>query len=445
MGRSVFLVLWVVFLGFFAGSPAFAANDRAMQFVLVRAAGDCGPACPEWISAEGEITKDTPAAFAAILRALGKRRPPIIIHSRGGRLDSAIALGRVVRRHGFDVAVGRTSFVDCVPGHSGCPKLDVSKGRVGRLSEYLFSGCASACVAVLAAGKNRVLLGRSVVGVHQIRNIRPEQTVTRYRIYYRTVNGRRVEVRREVIGKQHVKRQERTLKANDKTYKQVAAYFSLMGVAPELADWFHRAPPQGMHWLSNSDLSATKIVTLWQRPDMFLAKPQPPAAVPAVASMGAPPAQFPAGVLVTPPPPKAAPPLILIPVSLGTSELLVGRHGSRALRLVITFTLEGESRLVGLSVRPLIDGQDLGGSLVVLFEIEGARAFLALRPNGSSFLPLQSTIPLADFCLIRRGRPVSIASSLSGERAPGPIDIKRDAHPIYIHGTAASNACSSVP
>lgn len=253
----------------FAGSPAFAANDRAMQFVLVRAAGDCGPACPEWISAEGEITKDTPAAFAAILRALGKRRPPIIIHSRGGRLDSAIALGRVVRRHGFDVAVGRTSFVDCVPGHSGCPKLDVSKGRVGRLSEYLFSGCASACVAVLAAGKNRVLLGRSVVGVHQIRNIRPEQTVTRYRIYYRTVNGRRVEVRREVIGKQHVKRQERTLKANDKTYKQVAAYFSLMGVAPELADWFHRAPPQGMHWLSNSDLSATKIVTLGSAPTCF--------------------------------------------------------------------------------------------------------------------------------------------------------------------------------
>src|ERR1700682_166357 len=44
----------------------------------------CEPSCAQWISAQGEITNDTPAQFARVFKTLGPKRLPIFISSPGG-------------------------------------------------------------------------------------------------------------------------------------------------------------------------------------------------------------------------------------------------------------------------------------------------------------------------------------------------------------------------
>ncbi|MBM3091142.1 hypothetical protein GFB56_09965 [Ensifer sp. T173] len=73
----------------------------------------------------------------------------------GGDMAAAMAIGRLVRRNGLSVAVGRTVFAGCQPDQEGCTENDnrgadyvgaaVSRGR-----------CAQACTLVLAAGVRRL-------------------------------------------------------------------------------------------------------------------------------------------------------------------------------------------------------------------------------------------------------------------------------------------------
>ena len=64
---------------------------------IVSAATNCQPDCPEWVSAEGDITAGFGADFARFMSELGGRRLPILINSRGGSNVDAIAMGRLIR------------------------------------------------------------------------------------------------------------------------------------------------------------------------------------------------------------------------------------------------------------------------------------------------------------------------------------------------------------
>jgi hypothetical protein len=67
-----------------------AARDEQMRFVVVRSSqAGCEPKCAEWISAEGQIVLSTAEQFAKVLRSLGGRKLPILVHSRGGLLGQA--------------------------------------------------------------------------------------------------------------------------------------------------------------------------------------------------------------------------------------------------------------------------------------------------------------------------------------------------------------------
>ncbi|MER9340979.1 hypothetical protein NKI41_09300 [Mesorhizobium sp. M0601] len=137
-----------------------------MRFVLVRGSNPlCNPNCPEWISAEGAITADTPEKLRQLLDSVGDRRLPIVINSPGGDVLGALAAGRLIRERKLDVAVARTDFIGCEPRQADCTAED---GVYNGLTVDAGGGCGSACPIMLAGGVKRLVGPRAQLSVHSI-------------------------------------------------------------------------------------------------------------------------------------------------------------------------------------------------------------------------------------------------------------------------------------
>ncbi|ODT13652.1 MAG: hypothetical protein ABS57_17860 [Mesorhizobium sp. SCN 65-12] len=140
--------------------PAVAATPpagvpREMRFVVVRGSNPlCNPDCPEWISAEGAITPQTPQKLRQLLATLGDRRLPVVINSRGGDLFGALIAGRLIHERKLDVAVAHTDFVGCDPSEWNCLAED---GAYSGLSVDSGAECDSACGIMLAGGARRLV------------------------------------------------------------------------------------------------------------------------------------------------------------------------------------------------------------------------------------------------------------------------------------------------
>ena len=132
-----------------------------MRFVRVTSAeAACKPNCPEWLSAEGRIGPGTAKAFADVIANLKGRRLPILIHSPGGSVADAGAMGELIRAKGLAVAVARTLISNCPEASPKCPDgpgMALTGGAT----------CASACVLVLAGGVERLAAASARIGVHQ--------------------------------------------------------------------------------------------------------------------------------------------------------------------------------------------------------------------------------------------------------------------------------------
>lgn len=138
-----------------AGDALPPLVDTEMSVVLVRAKGACEPFCPEWIAAEGTITPDTPRRFAEILRIIGDVRLPVLIDSRGGDFDAAMAIGRMIRAKSLMTVVGTTQIFGCTPREKTCNRnRPLSKPYAG--FAYNPGDCARECLFVLAGGVRRL-------------------------------------------------------------------------------------------------------------------------------------------------------------------------------------------------------------------------------------------------------------------------------------------------
>ena len=137
-----------------------------MRFVVVRSSSPlCDPNCPEWISAEGTITPDTPDALAELLKTLDGRRLPVVINSKGGDLFGALATGRMIRKSGLDTAVAKTLFIRCAPEKEGCKPEDgtYAGAAVGSGGE-----CRAACSLMLAGGVRRFVGTKANLSVREL-------------------------------------------------------------------------------------------------------------------------------------------------------------------------------------------------------------------------------------------------------------------------------------
>jgi len=139
MGRRKYVAVLALISGI--GSP------KAAEMVFTdHTSGNCVKC--QWVSAEGEITKDT---YKKLLEfSGGKLTPTIYFDSPGGSLIGGIQLGETIRKLGLATGIGRT-----VP-----PSIE-------GLSELKQGACLSACAFAYMGGVYRFLEYGSQFGVHQ--------------------------------------------------------------------------------------------------------------------------------------------------------------------------------------------------------------------------------------------------------------------------------------
>jgi hypothetical protein len=212
--------------------PARPRGAPPMRFVRVVSADPaCQPNCPEWLSAEGRIEPGAARAFAEAVERLNGRRLPILIHSPGGSVPDAAAMGELIRAKGLAVAVARTLITNCPEASAKCPD---GPGRA------ITGGatCASACVLVLAGGVERLAAPSALIGVHQITTLVSETE-----------------------GLAH-------LKSTRKLYEQrgvdaaVEAYLAAMGVGEPVMTLMRKTWAASIRWLSLAELKDSHLATL---------------------------------------------------------------------------------------------------------------------------------------------------------------------------------------
>jgi hypothetical protein len=231
-----------------------------MRVSVVRSsATDCDSRC-KWISAEGKIVSTTPARFRSILKTLGEEKTPIFIDSGGGDVRAAMAIGQMIRAKRLEVAVGKTDFGP--DGASGEIKQAKPTEIVGSPSMQR-AFCASACTLIFAAGAKRIVYPWSYVGVHEM--FVPAHMATKT---YRQYLIRTLHRGEEVVSKERILLKETktsfkvaTSKSPPKTYREVGAYLKQMGVSGEIVALMKTAPPEGMRWLTRSELLSTALST----------------------------------------------------------------------------------------------------------------------------------------------------------------------------------------
>jgi hypothetical protein len=212
--------------------PARVRIPPRMRFVRVFSADPaCKPNCPEWLSAEGRIEPGSATAFADAIAKLKGRRLPILIHSPGGSVADAGAMGELIRSKGLAVAVARTLIINCPETAPKCPDGPGAAITGG-------ATCASACVLVLAGGVERLAGPSTRIGVHQTTTLVSETE-----------------------GLAH-------LKSTRKIYEQrgvdaaVEAYLAAMGVGDPVMTLMRKTSAASIRWLSLAELKDSHLATL---------------------------------------------------------------------------------------------------------------------------------------------------------------------------------------
>jgi hypothetical protein len=231
---SAVALLSLIALPSYAGlrPPPRARIVPPMRFVRVMSADPaCKPNCPEWLSAEGRIEPGTAKAFVDAIASLKGRRLPILIHSPGGSVADAGAMGELIRAKGLAVAVARTLIANCPEASPNCPDGPGAAITGG-------ATCASACVLVLAGGVERLVGPSALVGVHQSTTLVSETE-----------------------GLAH-------LKSTRKIYEQrgvdaaVEAYLAAMGVGDPVMTLARKTSAASIRWLSLAELKDSHLATL---------------------------------------------------------------------------------------------------------------------------------------------------------------------------------------
>ena len=191
----------------------------------------CQPNCPEWISAEGIITRGAALAFAKVLADLGGRRLPLLVSSHGGSVSDALAMGELIRAKGIAVAVARTLIADCPERARDCPNAH-GQAIVGG------AFCASACPLILAGGVERLVGPVPQVGVHQITTLM-----------------------KEIEGVEHLTT-IRKFYEQDWIDEKVRDYLTAMGIGDPVMGLLRKTPAASIRWLSLSEIAASHLATL---------------------------------------------------------------------------------------------------------------------------------------------------------------------------------------
>lgn len=148
--RCSLLIAWL--LGTAAAIGQTRPNDfnAPMQFQKIesRCAGSAN-FCGGYLLARGRIVQETPKTFEAAIR--GNGYATVMFDSPGGDVTAALALGSLIRRHGYDTVVG----------------ADYTEGETTTL--VTAARCYSACAYAFMGGVGRTVEPGGELGFHQMR------------------------------------------------------------------------------------------------------------------------------------------------------------------------------------------------------------------------------------------------------------------------------------
>ncbi len=233
-----------------------------MVVQLVRSGEDgCEPTCAEWIAAQGRIDSSTPRQFRRILTKLGNRKLPVLVDSAGGTVDEALAIGRLIRSKGLDVAVAKSETLACAPSNEACRSAK-QKGLVLAKPRSRAARCASSCAFLLAGGKRRFIGQTAFAGVHQLTTYETRVKVLRtYRIETRTEWGVPVVARKTLVSEKKIAEKTVQTETTQGMYQKVRKYFADMGVGDPMMSLLLATPSSSIHWLSRAELQQTALAT----------------------------------------------------------------------------------------------------------------------------------------------------------------------------------------
>ncbi len=233
--------------------------ELPMTVVIVRSSSpSCEPLCPEWIAAEGEITAATPAQFRKVLKRIGDRKLPVLLSSPGGNVDSALEIGRMIRKAGLDVVIGTMVFDGCAASDKKCTPPESQKG-IYRGLPYTYQGyCISACPLILAGGVQRLAPSNAAIGLHQVRTTWSRERV-RYEETYRIVKGKKKVLSRKVVSR---KTSSWTTDGLNKSLrKKLVPYLNQMGISQDFLVEMEKAPHESVNYLPFASTLKLRLVT----------------------------------------------------------------------------------------------------------------------------------------------------------------------------------------
>src|ERR1700722_5157916 len=339
-----------------------------MRFVRVTSAeAACKPNCPEWLSAEGRIEPGTAKAFADAIANLKGRRLPILIHSPGGSVADAGAMGELIRAKGLAVAGARTLITNCPEASPKCPDGPGTAITGGAI-------CASACVLVLAGGVERLAGPSARIGVHQITTVVSETE-----------------------GLAH-------LKSTRKIYEQkgvdaaVEAYLAAMGVGDPVMALMRKTWAASIRWLSLPELRDSHLATL----ALDAAEP--------ILTNGA--NGLNAHALDGDPPRDDL-------VQAGIVKPLAG--GDATLAIAFRYRRGGGAVEAEATQRDLKTPQALSSpGLSLALSAPGVEA-VPLRTAGTT--PAPALIPRERFCALAHGRATLVSAAADGPKSFAPVEL----------------------
>ncbi len=264
------IIIWFAFAAATSLAAGKLDNDEipSMDFFLVKSASKkCEPDCPTWIYAHGKLEPGTSARFAKFMKTLGKRAYPVVLNSPGGSVESAMEMGRLIRKRGLDVVVGATSFVGCLPRAKDCKLAKADKG-IYRGSLISGAICNSACPFIFASGKTRLAGAYNHIGVHRITSFFSRDQV-QYRLHYKIIKGQKKVVRKEIVSRKKGKLQSTTEMSKD-LRKKLTTYFAEMGVKSEFLTFVTSTPASDIRRLTSSEMASVGLTTASGEPGEFV-------------------------------------------------------------------------------------------------------------------------------------------------------------------------------
>ncbi len=245
-----------------ASAKAAKAPPPMDIFIVTSSDPNCEPNCPAWIAAQGTIRPGVVAKLKTVLKQLGKQKLPILIESPGGTVEESLALGRLIRANGLDIAVSKTELQTCARSDAICLARKVRGIRSGKPNAYL-AVCASACAFTLAGGTRRIVGRASLVGVHEVASYRTTvRILQKYKISQSHFLGVPTgEKKKVLISSKKVSEKTEQVKTAEVEYKKLAAYFSEMGIGDKINGLMRAAPHKSIHVLTREELTATRLAT----------------------------------------------------------------------------------------------------------------------------------------------------------------------------------------